>query len=119
MTAYASKTPRMLNSDPEPWLGRSPVTNDLIRTPVAPAGLSGFHRQPRDYYNHEQHNEPNPILTEFREVHARPHLSAHPASWLAGHWIMNWTSHERYADESVTEQQLDHARKVLERLARA
>jgi hypothetical protein len=99
---YASKTPRDLNHDPEPWIGRSPVTGDLIHTPVKPSGMDGFHVQPRDDYDHEQYNEPNPILVAFR-ADGDP---GDPADWLD------------YSESAYIgpPEHLDHARKVLARL---
>ena len=66
-----------------------------------------------------QTNEPNPILVEFRRVADLPHLTRFPYSWLAGHWILNWTIHEEHLplDLDATDEHLEHARKVLTRLA--
>ena len=74
---------------------------------------------PRGCITADQHNEPNPILVEFRRVADLPHLTRFPYSWQAGHWILNWTIHEKYLplDLDATDEHLEHARRVLARLA--
>lgn len=62
----------------------------------------------------------NPILAGFRSTHSLPHLSTHSPAWLAKHWILCWDLHVKDADEeTVTDDHLDHAFRVLTRLARA
>lgn len=52
MTQFSSKPP--FNDDPEPWNGVG--AEDIW--------------DPRPEYNRPQHNPTNPILTEFRKLHA-------------------------------------------------
>ena len=63
-----------------------------------------------------QHNEPNPILVEFRRVHNLPYLTDAGAPWLARHWILNWHIH-REGHDDASDDQIEHARLVLTRLA--
>lgn len=115
---FASKTPRDLNHDPKPYVGAS---GDRDYEQSAPWHAAREY-DPRPEFDHVQHNEPNPILVEFRRTLTQVEV---PAPWLAGHW----TQTDEMWDEMVlldgsmddehigTLAQEDHARKVLSRLA--
>lgn len=121
---FSSKTPRDLNHDPKPYVT---YANDR-RTDVRSAewdmqshGEVEYVRSfdPRPEFDHVQHNEPNPILVDFRE-YAR---KARSAPWLAAHWT---SSDETWMDITTalsgdapmgTPEQENHARRVLTRLA--
>lgn len=123
---FASKTPRDLNSDPTPYVIKG--ENNTWRETVsqgeffianadvyAPRITARF--DPRPEFDHVQHNEPNPILVEFRRVHNLPHLTAAGAPWLARHWILNWHIH-REGHDDASDAQIEHAHRVLTRIAR-
>ena len=105
---FSSKTPRDLNRDPEPFLDErgsrwiSPVTFQP-RT---------FTYSPRPEFDHVQHNEPNPILVDLRHNGEPDEGRAHYAADLAlgGE---SW----RYWMKRVPQSRIDHARRVLTRLA--
>lgn len=105
---FSSKTPRDLNR-PE---GKHPFGRDCSSKCKSDAGFN-------------QHNEPNPILVDFR-VYAGDAATGHyrvTPSWLAGHWTKSdemWQEVTTLVDGSLagTPAQIDHARRVLERLAR-
>lgn len=65
---YASKTPRDLNRDPEPWTSHHGRHDE-----PDPAGWDfdvEFTYEPRPEFDPPKaHNEPNPILVEFRALH--------------------------------------------------
>lgn len=116
MTIYASMTPRYVNHDPEPWLGRvigMRARDSLIGRLNHPENWD-YH--PRPEFNHVQHNEPNPILLAFRQdvadvfVAEQFNVEAIARSWIDGDAL------ELFADMYPNEV-LDHARRVLERLA--
>ena len=102
MSMFASKTPRDLNRDPEPYYD----IDRRLRYADAPAGTDYYFRyEPRPEFDHVQHNEPNEILVSFRAgVEADP---AH--DWITTYLVTlpDWTHGE-----------VAHARKVLTRLAR-
>lgn len=121
MTIYASKTPRDLNHDPMPWAhtacgyswcddfgGRFQTNNG-----------TGNEFSPRPEFDHAQHNEPNPVLTAFRQIDAGRgeyadwvrDFDERPEFWTRGH---NGTP-SRFPQ--YTPAQVAHARRVLERLA--
>lgn len=121
MSTYTSKTPRDLNHDPLPYVM---YANDR-RTDVRSAewgmqsdGEVEYVRSldPRPEFDHAQHNEPNPILLAFRQdvadvfVAEQFNVAAIARSWIDGDAL------ELFADMYPNEV-LDHARRVLERLA--
>jgi len=61
---FASKTPRDLNHDSEPW-----VTNEVEPMRFGPELMPRRDDRfdPRPEFDHVQHNEPNPILLDFRD----------------------------------------------------
>ena len=112
MNLYSSKTPRDLNHDPYP--SRNPYDGSRW---VDDGGWAEMIHDPRPEFDHVQHNEPNPILLDIR-AH-RGATSWEKILWAvnlaakdAGHYIAkDWT---RITDSD----QINHAVKVLERLAR-
>jgi len=113
---FSSKTPRDLNHDPEPWSVGSPIDGMELRMPQEPTvPMEWTEYDPRPEYDHAQNNEPNPIIVDFRED---PDLS-YTLSELDPENIANpdWETWPVIWD--ATEEQRDHARRVLERLARA
>lgn len=114
---FASKTPRDLNHDPEPWVAPDGTRRVFSHVEI---GIKRF--DPRPEFDHVQHNEPNPILVDFRD-YAKEHGDS---AALARHWTRDdqqWWDVTRSTrlisvDEPVgTPEQEDHARKVLTRLA--
>ena len=111
---FSSKTPRDLNRDPLPyvWNGHFPTARkrDDCRTTfrVSP----DYERDPRPEFDHTQHNEPNPILVDLRHNGEPDEGRAHYAADLAlgGE---SW----RYWMKRVPQSQIDHAYRVLTRLA--
>ena len=105
MTQYASKSPRDLNRDPEPFACTAP---DFERYASADdyEGRHSVIHDPRAEYDHTQHNEPNPILRVARGAMKDGHLQdfingfmSDPLSPDAHPWAI-------------------HARKVLSRLSK-
>lgn len=103
---YASKTPRDLNRDPEPWVIDMGIVLGTIRSEVEWTGdeFADSYRNPRPEYDAVQHNEPNLLLGVARRAHEDGHLSDFIEGFL-GDGAM--TGHPM----------IDHARKVLSRLA--
>jgi hypothetical protein len=69
--------------------------------------IAGPHYVPRPEFDHAQHNEPNPILVEVRRDFPKEGESY---DWWA--WAVSSAP-----DPSWTPEQIDHARRVLTRLA--
>lgn len=126
MTIYASKTPRDLNRDPKcrncgctahpPGDG---INGGCRAQWVEPDGWTmtcGCREGQASAVPHVQHNEPNPILVAFRQdvadvfVAEQFNVAAIARSWIDGDAL------ELFADMYPNEV-LDHARRVLERLA--
>ncbi|WP_442575906.1 hypothetical protein ACSBPH_01775 [Microbacterium sp. F51-2R] len=120
---FSSKTPRDLNRDPEPWKvwletpyamhghrewrGAADDWDDaLVRAEDAYPRFQAYSAicMPRPEYDHPQHNEPNGILVEFRSNDD----TRDPIDWL------------RYSEAAYfgPTAHIDHARRVLTRLAR-
>jgi len=110
MTQYASKTPRDLNHDPLPYVTRAGnryedgiwYGHDMFRR----------YLDPRPEFDHVQHNAPNPLLLDMREF-----WPVIVGDWLAAlddPWFTDGVPQEF---GSVTEDHIDHARRVLSRLA--
>ena len=101
---FASKTPRDLNRDPEPW-----ISSEGWRWDSNPIGDNFW--EPRPEFDHVQHNAPNPILVEFR--------TSGDAAFDWWHWL--GSTYDRTTPPwqvAFTERHRDHARHVLSRLAR-
>lgn len=99
---YASKTPRDLNHD------RFPVRIHGSQARSQRFIARDDIRDPRPEFDHVQHNEPNPILVSFRSNDMNPRASDW-AKWLVRPSLGAW----HHADST----HIDHARKVLTRLA--
>jgi len=105
---FASKTPRDLNADPEPWHGNQ---GDRYAYPQE-CGREGAEVifDPRPEYDHAQHNEPNWLLIAFREEPKEPgETDAQRIAWWLGIAIPDATE--------ASEGESDHAHRVLSRLA--
>lgn len=100
---YASKTPRDLNRDPEPF------RDELGHRWILPVTFQPrtFTHDPRPEFDHVQHNEPNPILVEFRR-NTYVGKAAHYLSYLDEGDVYDWRSFSAGVKA--------HARKVLTRL---
>ena len=107
---YASKTPRDLNHDPasmaDPFSGvRFSGADELL----------GYEYDPRPKFDHVQHNEPNPILVAFRRDADE---MKRERGWTVARTALSW---DRDAFDPFVDMYdlavLDHARRVLERLA--
>ncbi|SDH40659.1 hypothetical protein [Microbacterium sp. 77mftsu3.1] len=103
-TMFASKTPRQLNHDPEPFV--SGVGNRHAEN-LNPAI---WRHDPRPEFDHAQHLQPNLILVEFRRTAYRG-KAAHYVTYLTTGDVYDW---RHYGDEMKT-----HAFRVLTRLANA
>lgn len=137
MSIYASKTPRDLNHDPMPWhvsltpsrggngrwrewRGAASSWDDaLVRAEDAHPGWTAHTGGliPRPEFDHKQHNEPNPILVEFRDVAGTHFPFAEDLDW----WLKcleDPTFDYTASGYRWTRAHVDHARRVLERLAR-
>lgn len=116
---FASKTPRDLSHDPEPFQQRWPG----LRRSSRPA--SDWPRNPRPEFDHLQHNEPNRILVAYRA-----HLATHRLTEDADAWVLalgsldafggfvGWdaTTDRYHALTLATDEEAAHALRVLERL---
>lgn len=116
MTIYASKTPRNLNHDPLPYLYASTdyTARYAHNDPGHPYASSAIH-DPRPEFDHVQHNEPNPILLAFRRDADE---MKRERGWTVAMTALSW---DRDAFDPFVDMYdlavLDHARRVLERLA--
>jgi hypothetical protein len=73
-----------------------------------------FHdADPRPEFDHEQHNEPNPILTLFRDADNSDRRG------LAAMWVDDIAEWNRQGEMGIdtTPDQVEHARRVLTRFA--
>ena len=103
MTQFASKTPRDLNHDPHPY--RYANGDRRVAPEVDPDDPTT--RDPRPEYDHPQHNEPNPILVRLRVERSDP----------AGFVKSGDLSRMDIDISDATPEHIDHARRVLSRLA--
>lgn len=111
---FASKTPRDLNRDPRPY--RHAANEARVKHYIEGQEAYGWAYDPRPEYDHAQHNEPNPILLAFRQHRTW--------EWVYINEDQSYAeSVERFdglRDESfmnVSPEQINHARRVLTRLA--
>lgn len=110
---FASKTPRDLNHDPEPFV------DDHGCRWIAPVTFQPrtFRYDPRPEFDHVQYNEPNPILVNLRQRIATGFDDVEEFAW----WLKNEYNHDTdswvWEDDSITESHVAHARRVLSRLA--
>jgi hypothetical protein len=112
---YASKTPRDLNHDPLPWRC---IGNEDDRWRIPEGGqLECDERVPRPEFDHPQHNEPNPILTTLRLNCATPEVDGWDAR-IAALYFLEEVGVDNVERERATPDHVEHARRVLTRLAR-
>lgn len=114
---FSSRTPSDLSHDPHPnvWEGHSPFNQMRADTDVyrsgSPEGVFGqmrYVRRPRPEFDHVQHNQPNPILVDFRQDY-----DGDMRGW--GVWFALWLYQE--PREIGSPEHIAHARRVLNRLA--
>lgn len=109
---FASKTPRDLNRDPLPF-----VTRDELRyRNSCTCGCNISRHDPRPEYDRPQHNEPNPILLAFRD-HVAWNWVYLPHDTTYAEDVETFDGLRDGAFLNTTPAQVDHARKVLQRLA--
>lgn len=125
---FASKTPRNLNHDPEPYVLTYDGENERRVTEAYAAMIEApyenvfdevvrKHHDPRPEFDHPQCNEPNPILVALRTA------MAVDAAWAIDRFQDALDADERAPEmirataREVSEAQRDHARLVLTRLA--
>lgn len=114
MTIYASKTPRDMNHDPRPF--RNKYDGSRWADPgVDIDGLTVVH-DPSPEFDHVQHNEPNPILVKFRR-HVAWQWAYLPEISTYAEDIETFDGLRPDSFVGVTPAQINHARKVLTRLA--
>lgn len=112
---FSSKPP--FNDDPEPWARFPDKGAGGVRSPKNPKGY--LYWNPRPEYERPQHNPTNPILARFRERIEKTGEEAY--------WGDNWDATMDYLDHAIDFSyhakepliQLEHARRVLTRLATA
>lgn len=114
---YASRTPRDLNHDPEPWVTNEP---EPMRFGAELKPRRGDRYDPRPEFDHAQHNEPNPILAYIlREAVELDAQENPPILDLANTALYILTAGLEVGeyDEAHTPGEINHARRVLTRLA--
>lgn len=119
MTMFASKTPRDLNHDPYPYVTYRDLTGTLgpqalWRSGNRVDGAGYFTKlEPRPEFDHVQHNEPNPLLADYR-------LDIAHTGWRdrdPRDWLKEVTTRFPGVTFPWSSAQIDHARRVLTRLA--
>jgi hypothetical protein len=114
---FASKTPRDLNHDPEPWVNAAP---DFERGSEADfeewQPRHGKVFDPRPEFDHAQQNEPNPILTTLRLNSNAPREDGWDAR-IAALYFLEGVGIDNVEREQATPEHVEHARRVLTRLA--
>jgi hypothetical protein len=118
---FASKTPRDLNHDREPYVDGHLDTAGFGRRFSEPYSTPdhcqacGTRYDPRPEFDHVQHNPPNPILVWLRAIWDDPKCGTHAE-------IVDYMLNDpRMIDPRMHEHtpaRIDHARRVLTRLAR-
>ncbi|WP_404474783.1 hypothetical protein [Microbacterium aerolatum] len=122
MVMFSSRPP--FNDDPKPWRCTS-CSDRFVREQVSPTSHVTKH-QPRTKFDRPQHNPTNLILAEFRSIEAEGVWKDVPRWASAGAWvdmIDEDPSMSRGEDWGLLAglphyAEIDHARRVLERLAR-
>lgn len=104
MAMFSSREP--FNDDPEPWTDNFTGDRTSQRTGYM---ASTFSFWPRPEYDRPQHNPTNPILAKLRTL--KP---VHRPAWIEG--FLN-AEVERYNWPNWTHMEIQHAYKVLTRLA--
>lgn len=122
MTLYVSKTPRDLNHDPEPWQVYAQGVPSWRRNHHRDRFENGFgeividRHVPRPEFDHVQHNEPSQVLVGFRRWSERFTHCTVPE--LARIELINMKHGSGIFQGDATDEEIVHARRVLERLAR-
>jgi hypothetical protein len=113
---FASKTPRDLNRDPEPWRAPTSPEYRVSEEHRAYASIRLVH-DPRPEYDHPQHNEPNPVLTRFRQDCARWGFNIRTEAYM---WLHDDVLSDTglWSSLGARDEHIAHARRVLTRLAR-
>lgn len=120
MTMFASKTPRDLNHDPDPYVDQWGIDRNEDGDPAGYDFDVEFRHDPRPEFDHVQHNEPNPILIAFRDLGEKHGMAPDEVRNLARNWVRKATYYEHHMNISgrrATNAQRNHARRVLTRLA--
>lgn len=125
MSTFASKTPRDLNHDPNPYVDQWGIDRNDDGDPAGYDFDALFHFDPRPEFDHVQHNDPNPILTALRRRFPSQQNSAWAiyqdtldALTMYGVAEMQRIIDRDGIDAVVTDDHIDHARRVLTRLGR-
>jgi hypothetical protein len=110
---FASKTPRDIHHDPEPYRGKYPFTANRSAWQITNGREIVTEYAPRSGYFPRQHNEPNPILTLFRDADNSDRRG------LAAMWVDDIAEWNRQGEMGIdtTPDQVEHARRVLTRFA--
>ncbi len=115
---FASKTPRDLNRDPEPWVTKPQLRAEFGRPKHHAESIDCYAycvRDPRPEFDHVQHNHPNPILLDFRETNGIAELWLEAIEGKDGDVFLAGVPK---AFGAIRAPHIDHARRVLGRLAR-
>lgn len=110
---FTSKEPGQFPRDPEPYVLTLPYVTPRRAARVTFTGEQGGARvefAPRPEFN----TEANPILRDFRVILGLPSPRVNTTQTLAEHWL---ECEDCMEYDSPTTTQLNHARKVLTRLA--
>lgn len=113
---FASKTPRDLNHDPNPWVVHTPEGYADRRYPV-PRSYHEMEYAPRPEFDHVQHNAPNPILVWHRKT-TRPGMTAEASRYVLDHWAATIGALPGLGIIEYTAEHEAHARRVLTLAAR-
>jgi hypothetical protein len=119
---FASKTPRDLNHDPLPHAWYSPNgffsgrSGGPYRAAVGDSPGWRSEHAPRPEFDHVQHNAPNPILTAFRD-HVAWRWVYLPEITTYAEDVETFDGLRDDSFVGTTPEQIDHACKVLQRLA--
>lgn len=116
---YSSGKHDKLTADPWPIQGYWPDGGKGGRYayPFTFQDVREFRREPRPEFDRPLTNPVNPVLVSFREDMLNARMGQEENQRDDYEWLIgpDW---ENYWQEHVTAEQIDHARRVLERLAR-
>lgn len=94
---FASKTPRDLNRDATPWEvdDDGGYTAYGSREDAIADGFTEVRWDPQPEFDHVQHNEPNLILSEFRELNKATGNDLRTDAYLyLSDLLDNWETHD-------------------------
>lgn len=114
---FSSKTPRDLSHDPQPWSVGDTHGREL-RSDIEPpetAVVDWAEYVPRPEFDHVQHNKPNVILVAIRVLLEDADEASAAFYADAGKYLTGGT---HALGIPIQEGMSDHARRVLNRLAR-